>query len=65
MLLKERPDFVFALGKHCDMAGTAQFLLEEGISFAMEKPMGLNAGAEDRKRFGRSDMVSFLLSCLS
>ena len=26
MLLKERPDFVFALGKHCDMAGTAQFL---------------------------------------
>ena len=44
MLLKERPDFVFALGKHCDMAGTAQFLLEEGIAFAMEKPMGLNAG---------------------
>lgn len=43
MLQKERPDFVFALGRHCDMADTARFLLEEGVAFAMEKPMGLNA----------------------
>jgi len=42
MLRKERPDFVFALGRHCDMAETARFLLEAGIPFAMEKPMGLN-----------------------
>ncbi|MFH1603351.1 MAG: Gfo/Idh/MocA family oxidoreductase, partial [Pseudomonadota bacterium] len=42
MLRKEGPDFVFALGRHCDMAETARFLLEAGIPFAMEKPMGLN-----------------------
>jgi predicted dehydrogenase len=43
MVRKESPDFVFALGRHCDMAQIARFLLEEGVSFAMEKPMGLNA----------------------
>jgi predicted dehydrogenase len=42
MIQQERPDFVFALGRHCDMAATARFLLQEGIPFAMEKPMGLN-----------------------
>ena len=45
---RERPDFVFALGRHCDMAATARFLIEEGIPFAIEKPAGRNAveGAE-------------------
>lgn len=42
MVEKERPDFVFALGRHCEMAATARFLLQRGIPFAMEKPMGLN-----------------------
>ena len=42
MVSRERPDFVFALGRHCEMAETARFLLEEGIPFAMEKPGGLN-----------------------
>ena len=42
MVAQERPDFVFALGRHCEMAETARFLLEEGVPFAMEKPMGLN-----------------------
>jgi predicted dehydrogenase len=42
MIHQESPDFVFALGRHCDMAETARFLLEAGIPFAMEKPMGLN-----------------------
>jgi predicted dehydrogenase len=42
MIRQERPDFVFALGRHCDMAETARFLLEAGIPFAMEKPMGTN-----------------------
>jgi len=37
-----RPDFVFALGRHCDMAATARFLIARGIPFAMEKPCGLN-----------------------
>ncbi len=42
MVQQERPDFVFALGRHCEMAETARFLLGEGVPFAMEKPMGLN-----------------------
>jgi predicted dehydrogenase len=37
-----KPDFVFALGRHSDMAEEASFLLEEGIAFAIEKPCGLN-----------------------
>ena len=40
---KTRPDFVIALGRHCDMVDEARFLLEEGIPFALEKPCGLNA----------------------
>lgn len=44
---KTRPDFVVALGRHCDMVEQAKFLLEEGIPFALEKPCGLNA--EDAK----------------
>lgn len=39
---KTRPDFVVALGRHCDMVAEATFLLEEGIPFALEKPCGLN-----------------------
>ncbi len=42
MVHKEQPDFVFALGRHCEMAEIGWFLLEAGIPFAMEKPMGLN-----------------------
>lgn len=38
-----RPDFVFALGRHCDMAAEATYLLDAGIPFAMEKPCGMNA----------------------
>lgn len=37
-----RPDFVFALGRHCDMADTARLLIDRRIPFAMEKPCGLN-----------------------
>jgi predicted dehydrogenase len=40
---KVRPDFVVALGRHCDMVEQAAFLLQEGIPFALEKPCGLNA----------------------
>ena len=39
---KTRPDFVVALGRHCDMVEEATFLLEEAIPFALEKPCGLN-----------------------
>jgi len=40
---KTRPDFVVALGRHCDMVEEATFLLGEGIPFALEKPCGLTA----------------------
>jgi len=36
------PDFVFALGRHRDMASEGDFLLDEGIPFALQKPCGLN-----------------------
>lgn len=36
-----RPDFVIALGRHCDMPDMASHLIEAGISFALEKPCGL------------------------
>src|SRR5512134_3187823 len=38
-----KPDFVIALGRHCDMAEQARFLIAEKIPFALEKPCGLNA----------------------
>ena len=48
MLARTRPDFVVALGRHCDMAGVAHYLLDEGHPFLIEKPVGLNA-AEVRR----------------
>jgi predicted dehydrogenase len=38
-----KPDFVIALGRHADMPDQAEFLIGEGIPFAMEKPCGLDA----------------------
>ncbi len=38
-----KPDFVIALGRHCDMAEQARFLIAQKIPFALEKPCGLNA----------------------
>jgi len=43
MLDKTRPDFVVALGQHARMARTAHDLLEHGVPFMMEKPMGVDA----------------------
>ncbi len=43
MLARTRPDFVIALGRHCDMAAVAHCLLDEGYPFLIEKPAGLNA----------------------
>ena len=36
-----KPDFAFALGRHCDMPAVGRFLIEAGIPFAMEKPCGV------------------------
>jgi predicted dehydrogenase len=43
MLEQTRPDFVIALGRHDRMARTAHDLLDRGIAFMMEKPMGVSA----------------------
>ena len=43
MCAKLKPDFAFALGRHCDMAEEARFLIDARIPFAMEKPCSLNA----------------------
>jgi predicted dehydrogenase len=43
MLTSVRPDFVLALGRHCQMAGIAHDLLDQGYPFLMEKPMGIDA----------------------
>ncbi len=37
------PDFVFVLGRHCDMAEVSHGLIDRRIPFAVEKPCGLNA----------------------
>jgi predicted dehydrogenase len=43
MLARTKPDFVVALGQHARMARTAHDLLDHGVPFLMEKPMGLDA----------------------
>jgi predicted dehydrogenase len=43
MLATTRPNFVMALGRHCQMAQIAHDLLDQGYPFLMEKPMGISA----------------------
>ncbi|HUN43625.1 MAG TPA: Gfo/Idh/MocA family oxidoreductase [Acetobacteraceae bacterium] len=43
MCVTRRPDFAFALGRHCDMAEEARFLIAQRIPFAMEKPCGISS----------------------
>ena len=43
MLSETEPDFVVALGKHSAMAETADYLVDTGYPFMMEKPMALSA----------------------
>ena len=59
MLEATAPDFVIAMGRHVDMPAIARHVLETGIPFAMEKPIGLSASdvaplvelAEERNAF--------------
>lgn len=48
MLDATHPDFVIALGRHRDMAEAALHLLDRGIPFLMEKPMGVSAAEVER-----------------
>jgi predicted dehydrogenase len=43
MCARLKPDFAFALGRHCDMADEARCMIGERISFAMEKPCAVTA----------------------
>jgi predicted dehydrogenase len=43
-----KPDFVFALGRHIDMPEQAEFLIGEGIPFALEKPCGTEVAQVER-----------------
>ena len=40
MIEMTKPEFVIALGRHCDMPETFRFLVGAGIPFIMEKPWG-------------------------
>ena len=48
LLDEQKPDFVFAFAPHHEMPALALALIERGIPFAMEKPMGLNAADVER-----------------
>ncbi|HYZ23895.1 MAG TPA: Gfo/Idh/MocA family oxidoreductase, partial [Rhodopila sp.] len=43
LCVTERPDFAFALARHCDMAELARFLIDSRVPFAMAKPCAINA----------------------
>ena len=43
MCARLKPDFAFVLGRHCDMADAARFLIGEQIPFAIEKPCATDA----------------------
>ena len=43
LLQHEEIDFAFAFGRHCDMLEIGTALVENKISFAIEKPCGVNA----------------------
>jgi predicted dehydrogenase len=42
MIETTAPEFVIALGRHCDMPDTFRFLVDTGIPFMMEKPWGID-----------------------
>lgn len=48
MIEATKPDFVLALGRHDRMAALAIELIERGLPFMMEKPMGLDAAEVGR-----------------
>ena len=44
LLDEQKPDFVFTFAPHCEMKDMALTLIRRGLPFAMEKPMGMDAG---------------------
>ena len=47
MIMEKKPDFVFAFAPHYRMKEIADYLLDAGIGFTMEKPCGLNKAEVD------------------
>ncbi len=43
LISRERPDFVVALGRHDRMPTVAEHLVDRGVPFLMEKPLGRNS----------------------
>jgi predicted dehydrogenase len=43
MIEATKPEFVIALGRHCDMPETFRFLVDAAVPFVMEKPWGTDA----------------------
>ena len=43
MLAETKPNFMLGLGRHRQMAKIAHDLLDRGLPFMMEKPMGIGA----------------------
>ncbi len=43
MCERARPDFVFVLGRHCDMPEVVRGMIARRIPFAVEKPAGMDA----------------------
>ena len=43
MIEATKPEFVIALGRHCDMPEIFRFLVGAGVPFVMEKPWGTDA----------------------
>ena len=43
MIDETKPEFVIALGRHCDMPETFRYLVDAGVPFVMEKPWGVDA----------------------
>lgn len=48
LVLRERPDFVFAFGRHIDMPQIAEFLIKEKVPFVIEKPTGTSSQQVER-----------------
>ena len=52
-----KPDFIFAMARHCDASALLDNILDTGLPLGMEKPLGLNAAevaplAEKARRRG-------------
>jgi predicted dehydrogenase len=51
-----KPDLVFALGRHSEMAAEGDYLIRQGIPFAMEKPCGVSvAEVESMEKLARAN----------